>query len=292
MENILEQASTSAIVRAIEDNRCALWSLFARMPGAEVHDGPDALRVITNERIPDFNTVHRAQFAPAEVDSGIQAAVARASARGVHLMWFVGPSTQPIDLGDSLKAQGFVHHGDVVGMAMDLSQLRVDVPMPPGVEITEVNDEQDLRTWCRTMVPAFGMAESAADTYLRWLLALTPEERSSVHLYLGWLDHVAVATHLLVLGAGVAGIHFLGTLPAARGRGVGGAICLNTLREGRARGYRVGVTEAEPMAVGTCHRLGLKDYYTASTYIWWCRRTWKRAMATAVHRLRGDRRPF
>lgn len=289
MEEILEQPSTSALVRAIEDNRCALWSLFARLPGAEIHEGPDALRVITNERLPEFNTVHRARFAPTEVDAAIEAAMARARARGVHLMWFVGPSTQPADLGDSLKAHGFVHQQDVVGMAMDLLNLPDRMPMPSGVEIREATDEQDLRTWCGTMVAAFGMQDAAAEPYLRWLSVLGPAERSSVHLYLGWLDHVAVATHLLVLGAGAAGVHFLGTLPAARGRGVGGAICLNTFWEGRARGYRVGVTEAEPMAVGTCHRLGLTDYYKASAYIWWCRRPWKRAIASAVHRFHGHK---
>ena len=85
MVGILEQPSTSALVRAMKDNRCALWSLFARLPGGEVHDGPDALRVITNEPFALFNSVHRAQFAPAEVDAAIEAAMARARARGVHL---------------------------------------------------------------------------------------------------------------------------------------------------------------------------------------------------------------
>lgn len=212
----------------------------------------------------------------------------------MRLTWFVGPSSRPAGLGDSLRAHGFVHDDDIFGMAMDLSQLPDGVRLPPGVEITEATDEKDLRTWCDTMVAAFGMPAAIAETYLRQLLALSPDERSSVHLYIGWLDHVAVATHLLILGAGAAGIHYLGTLPSARGRGVGGAICLNTLREGRARGYRVGVTEAEPMAVGTCHRLGFKDYYQASMYLWkgermrqiTGRRSWKESIASAVDRTR------
>jgi GNAT superfamily N-acetyltransferase len=289
VEKLLEMPSKPGLVSAAEDNGCALWSLYARMPGAEIHDGPNGLLVITNERIPDMNTIHRARFAPAEVDTAIEAAVARARARGVHLMWYVGPSTRPAGIEATLRAHGFVYHQDLVGMAMDLAQLPDRAPMPPGLEISEVTGEQDLRTWCRTMVLAFSMPESSAGAYVRWLRALRSEDRSAVQLFLGRLDGVAVATHLLILGAGVAGVHFLGTLPAARGKGVGSAICHNTLRAGRDRGYRVGVTEAEPMAVGTCHRQGLQDCYTASTYIWWCKRTVKRTLSTAVFRVTGRR---
>ena len=293
-KDLTDQPSTSALVKAMEDNHCALFSLFARLPGAEVYDGSDVLRIITNEPSAVFNTVHRARFAPAEADAAIEATIAEARSRGVRLLWFVDPSTRPADLADSLQAHGFVHDEDIFAMAMDLSGLPDDRPLPPGVEITEAIDEQDLETWCSTMVAAFALPETVGKAYLRWLLALSPEERSSVHLYLGWLDHVAVATHLLILGGGAAGIHFLGTLPAARGRGVGGALRLNTLREGRAKGYRIGVTEAEPMAVGTCHRLGFKDYHTVSTYIWrgddvegtTGRRSRRMTIASALRRVR------
>ena len=299
MEKILEPPSTATLVRAMEDNRCTLCTLFARLPGAELHDAPDVLQVTTNEPFSVFNTVHRAQFAPKDVDTAIEAAKTRARARGVRLMWLVGPSTRPADLGDSLQAHGFVHEEDIFGMATDLSRLPDDRELPAGVEIREATGEQDLRTWSTTMVSAFGMPESVVDTYIQWLLPLTTQEHSPVHLYIGWLDGVAVATQLLVLGAGVAGIHYLGTLPSARGRGVGGAVCLNTLREGRARGYRIGVTEAETMAVGTCRRLGLKEYYTVSVYIWKGdatggragRRSRTKAIASAIRRARpaGDR---
>jgi hypothetical protein len=297
-ERILEHTSAEELLTAAEDNRGALWSLFARLPGAELHDGPDGLWVVTDRPFPVFNTLHRCRVATEDVDAAIDAAKARARARGVPLMWFVGPSTRPRDLGTTLQAHGFIHREDWVGMAMDLSQLPDAGPLPPGVEITEAIDEQDLRIWCRTMVGGFRMSEAVIDTYVRWLGALTPEDRSLIHLYIGWLDGVAVASHLLVLAAGVAGIHFLATLPAARGRGGGSAICLNTPLEGRARGYEVGVTEVEPMAIGLCHKLGFSDYYTASTFIWRDEgngggrggRSWTKALSSALRRARAAMR--
>jgi GNAT superfamily N-acetyltransferase len=255
-----------------------------------VHDGPDALWVMTSDPSALFNSVHRARFAPADVDLAIEDVKARARALGVRLMWFVGPSTRPADLATSLQAHGFVHDEDVTGIAMDLSRLR-DIPLPPGLDIREVDDEQDLRTWCDTMVTAFEMPGAVSETYLRWALSLNPEDRSSVHFYIARLDGVPVATHLLVLSAGAAGVHFLGTLPTARGKGVGTAVACNTFREGRTRGYRVGVTEVEAAALEMGHRLGFKDYYTASTYIWRGEdarpaasgRSWKSVLTSAVH---------
>jgi GNAT superfamily N-acetyltransferase len=298
MKTILEPAS-AAFLSELEDNRCELWSLFSRLPGAEIHDQPDSLQIVTNEPFGIFNTVHRAQFAAAEADAAVEAAIARARARGVRLMWFVGPTTRPARLATTLRAHGFVHDSDALGMAVDLAQLPEAMPLPPGLEIAEATSEEDVRTWCKTMVAGFGMGGGVADSCLRWLLGLDAADRSSVHLFLGRLDGVPVATHLLVLGSGSAGIHFFSTLPEARGRGVGGAVCLNTLREGRARGYEVGVTEAEGPAVGTCHRMGFRDYYRVSVYMWRDGATsaprgripWKRAIAAAARRLPGSAKP-
>jgi GNAT superfamily N-acetyltransferase len=292
MERMQGLPATGTLIRAMEDNRCGLCSLFARLPGAEGHDGPDGLWVMTNDPFAAVNTVHRAQFGPTNVDSAIEAAKARGRARGIHLMWFVGPSTRPSDLATSLEAHGFVHDEDIVGMAMDLSQLPDEVPMPSGFEISEAHDEQELKTWCTTMVAAFQMPKTAVETYFRWVLALSPKERSSVHFFIGRLDGRPVATHLLVLAAGVAGVHFLGTLPAARGRGIGSVMCHNTFLVGRTWGYGVGVTEVEEPALGTCHRLGLTDYYTVSTYIWSgqetskgeSKRSWRNALASTARR--------
>ena len=97
---------------------------------------------------------------------------------------------------------------------------------------------------------------------------ISPAERSSLALYLGWLDGEAVASSLLVPGAGVAGIYCVATLPAARRRGIGSALALRALLEGRARGYRAGVLAAEEAGVGLYRRLGLQEYCKIGCYLW------------------------
>ena len=268
MEGMLENCSAASLAGAIEDNLCAVWLLFGRVPGTEVHDGPDALWTLTDVPFALLNAIQRARLEPPEIDSAIEAAISRGRARGLPLVWLTGPATRPTDLGTSLEAHGFVCGDEMLGMAVDLSLLASEPAPPPGLVVTEAGDEASLHTWCATMSAGFEYPPVFGDFFERWLHALSPAERSSLALYLGWLDGEAVASSMLVPGAGVAGIYCVATLPAARRRGIGSALTLRALLEGRARGYRAGVLAAEEAGIGLYRRLGLQEYCKIGCYLW------------------------
>ena len=87
--------------------------------------------------------------------------------------------------------------------------------------------------------------------------------------YLGRLAGEPVATWFMVLGAGVAGVHGVGTLPQARRQGIGAAMALAPLREARAMGFRVAVLRASTLGAGIYRRLGFRQCGEISIYAWW-----------------------
>ena len=80
------------------------------------------------------------------------------------------------------------------------------------------------------------------------------------------IDGVAVAAAALFVGAGVAGIYNVCTVPEARGRGIAGAVTAAALDEGAARGCRLAVLGSSEMGYPVYRRLGFRDVSRLRSY--------------------------
>ena len=90
-----------------------------------------------------------------------------------------------------------------------------------------------------------------------------------------------MATSLLLLAEGVAGIYFVATLPAARRRGIGYSITLEPLREARRMGYGVGVLQASNAGAPVYRKMGFLESCKMRSYVRMNRRHWGREAKTA-----------
>lgn len=267
MSEVLQDLSTPALVSTIEANQFASFALWRYWALAQVHDGSDLLWSITSVPVAFFNFVLRAQLEPQNVDATIEAAITRAKSRNVPIVWYVGPATRPSDLGTYLQAHGFTDGGDSPGMAADLTKLNEYLSGPPGLCVVPVDDNEALVHWCRTLRNGFGMPGFLEGSVLDWSAGIGLGERPP-RRYLAWMNGEPVATSMSILGAGVAGIYAVATVPEARRQGIGAAITLAPLLQARAEGYRVGILHSSPMGVGVYSQLGFREYCKIRQYVW------------------------
>ncbi|HLI09354.1 MAG TPA: GNAT family N-acetyltransferase [Ktedonobacteraceae bacterium] len=268
MSNILIDSSVPALISAMEANAQELAVLWGRALGAEFHDESEQQWFISGLPFELGNGVVRAAFTPADVDAKIEEATGHFIARNVPAAWLVGPSTQPADLGSRLEASGWIRDDEAPGMAIDLLALREDNPLPPGLIIKEVSDGEMLKQWIRTMTVGSAIPDSIQNMLLNLCARYGFVRVPSVRYYLGLLDGEPVATSLLFMGGGVAGIYDVATLPEARGRRIGTALTVAPLLAARAKGYRFGILQSTKMGLNVYRRLGFQEYCTFSFYFW------------------------
>jgi ribosomal protein S18 acetylase RimI-like enzyme len=268
--SVLHDLSQPALEAANQANIVAQMPVMAqlRLEGVEIHDGPDVRWSITGLAHPFFNGVMDARFLPTEAEARIEATLDRFRARDLPLSWWVFPASTPVDLGDRLQAHGLDHVSDALGMAVDLRALNEDVRAPLGLEIERVSDVEALKGWIYPMATCFGFPDFGTDFMLDAYARIGFDPVSPWSHYLGRLEGEPIACSSLFIGAGVAGVYNVATLPEARRQGIGTALTLAALRAGRERGYRVGVLQASDLGAGVYRRLGFAEVCSFGMYLW------------------------
>ena len=181
------------------------------------------------------------------------------------MMWWIGPSTQPSDLGRILSDRG-LHVSANPGMVADLASLPERYATPKDLLIKRVEQETELDSFCRVVCDVFGMPEFVADAFFDLFLHLGFD--SPLINYLGLIDDQVVATSSVFLGAGVAGLYNVAAVESARRKGVGAAMTAIPLLEAHAAGYRVSTLEASESGFNVYRRLGFQEYCKLWRGIW------------------------
>lgn len=265
MPAAIADASPAALTRAVEDNLFALIGAFRRWPRAMVHEDPTLRWSMTDIPFPLFNSLLAARLEDDEADAAIEAAIARAQAAGVPVLWWTGPQTRPRDLGDRLQAHGFAPIAQLPGMALVLDAVDGDEPLPDGLAIRRVTGDADLAVWGEVAATAFELPPFAGDASRDFMRHADP---ATMCAYTGWLDGAPVATSAAMLADAVAGIYDVATLPAARRRGIARAMTLAALRDARTNGCAIAILHASDMAAGVYRAMGFREYCRIGQYLW------------------------
>ncbi len=268
MSKILQDFAPLSVILAIEANTIESFLTWTKWDRLELHQNADEIWIAADIPYFLFNVTLQPGNASAKLDSVIDAAISRAKSRKVPMGWWVGPSNPFPNMGQRLEAKGFSHAATLTGMAVDLQTLGETESKPYGFTISEVKDADALVTWCQIMTEVSEFPDFAQSAWLEMYQNIGIIDDPRWRLYLGSHNGTAVSTSQLFLGAGVAGIHAVTTIPGFRGRGFGHAMTHSPLLGARSQGYRVGVLFSSEMAVNIYHRLGFQEYGRGEIYLW------------------------
>lgn len=87
-------------------------------------------------------------------------------------------------------------------------------------------------------------------------------------MYVDQVSGQPVATAELFIAAGVVSVQNVVTVPRLRREGIGTAMTVHVLREAWRLGYWVAVLSASMDGIGTCRRLGFREYCRFRRFEW------------------------
>ncbi len=266
--SILSDFSPHVLAAAIEKNGVDCCLSWAGWPEMELHRDDRMDWTITDVAFPFFNNVFNARLPEGDILSSIEEAIEPFRRRKVPAFWWTGPATRPVDLGQHLEQAGLEHCFQAPAMAGDLDAMNETTSPPGGFSVEEVIDEAGLRDWCHVMTPLYQFPDFAAKPWFQMLASLGLGPDQPLRHYLARLDGKPVATASLYLGAGVAGISSVGTLPDHRHHGIGTALTVAAFQEAKRLGYRVGTLFSSVMGEPMYKRIGFREYGRGHCYVW------------------------
>jgi len=268
LRTILRDHSEERIIPAIEENLAAWLPIFGRLGEYHENNPAGVRRSITDIPFPLLNSIMDARLGQEQVEQVIQAVLADASRLKVPLLWWIGPSTLPADLGKRLEEHGFSLDDRDPGMAVDLTSLRGNVPAVENLEIRLAENDDLQRQWGYAMAAGFEVPPEADFVVTAWQRILKMIDRDSVLVFLGLMNGKPSSTSLLFPAAGVAGIYSVATIPGERRKGIAAALVQHSLLHARSLGYEIGVLESSSRGYNIYSNLGFQQCCTICSYRW------------------------
>jgi GNAT superfamily N-acetyltransferase len=267
MNGVLTDLSNTLLVSAIKSNFYGWFLACNRSPGTESFSAPKLTCWHTRIPIDLFQGILIQQPAADGDGTMLRAALDFFTSRGVTALTCWPDTDVPTASWEApLSELGFTPAAGPPGMAIDLAMLQERRQVSADFRIATVEDPATLRDWIRAFIPGFGLPEAWSDPLHELVTGKGLD--LPMRYYIGYLDGKPVATSSLFLGAGVAGVYSVATLPEARGKGIGTAMTAAPLKDAREMGYRAGILEATAMGYPIYEKMGFRKLCSIDHFSW------------------------
>ena len=143
-------------------------------------------------------------------------------------------------------------------MAVDIERL-APTKLPPGYTFVRVGVGSRSEDWVKALAVGYGLPLGLARRLSPAGLDADIADDARIQFFAIVRDDRIVATSMLFLDDGVAGIYSVATLTEERGKGIGGHATAEPLRVAQALGYRVGVLQSSEAGHSVYLGLGFAD---------------------------------
>lgn len=250
---MIDELGEEAIVHIIEEN---LYTFFLEITQGSKKDflvGKDINWVKTTPALwPNF--IFHTRFNEYNAKRRVIEVIKEIKDGNAPSEWLIGPGSSPANLQTVLSEKGFSLEYCMTGMAVDLNRIYGSESIS-GLEIKTVYCIDLLEKW--TKILSMGLFD---ENEMNMCLFKNILGRENIRFYIALFKGLPVASSMLTLFNGVAGIHMISTLPGYRKRGIGTAITIASLLEARNMGYSMGVLQASQMGRDVYKKIGFKEY--------------------------------
>jgi hypothetical protein len=172
-------------------------------------------------------------------------------------------------LHESLLGHGFVAEDPESIMIGEAKALAVDVPLPEGVTLRQVDEEGDVRAMCAMSALAFGDSDAEATAIAEGLLRRLSRD-DGMELWVAEAEGQIVSAGRLepVAGTDFAGLWGGSTLPERRSRGIYRALTAARARSALRRGKTLINSDSTEYSRPILERYGFLKVSTTTPYTW------------------------
>jgi len=246
------------LIKAIEDNQTEFFKCYARTAKGSFRHDAAVLLVKSGIPLRAFNGVFYNNFSAAETENKIEEIKSNFAVDSLPFMWWISPSSRPLNLGNNIEKYGFKLLARTPGMALIMSHLSVNIPLAGEVTIKKVADEKDMVLWMEVALQSFGIPLAFPEQCLELFNNLRLDK--SCLYYLGYVNGCATSVSLLFCGSATAGIYWVGTLASARNKGAGTAVTRHALLDAREMGYSLATLKSSAFGFPIYKKLGFIEY--------------------------------
>jgi len=169
-------------------------------------------------------------------------------------------------VAQAVVAVGFEDQETLPAMAVDIDRMAATT-LPRGYASVRIGAGDEGRVWAETLAVGYGLPLGLARLFSPESLGADMSADARTQFFAIVRDGRTVATSLLYLADGLAGVYCVATLPEERGKGLGAHVTAEGLRVARRLGYGVGVLQSSADGYPVYLGLGFEDLGKVAMFV-------------------------